>query len=284
MIIAKSEGRAGNQLFVVAALLKLKRARERLVLHRFDDFDSLMAASSPEIRHLRFPRVPRVRWWFLLESTLRTLAAFRITRTVRMADGGDQLEMSRGLVPLALFDAGFCQDERLVDTAQIREFWRTKTEVENAWLSSLNLTPETLEGRMSCFVHVRRGDYLYWPSPEFPAALDADWYRTQMLKAKARSDIPVRFLIFSDDPDFCRNAFGDDPDIVIVDAPSDLSFLAMSRCQAGILSASTFSWWAAKLASVDQPGPFIAPRYWFGSGTKQWLGSPTPVDGFLEWA
>lgn len=284
MIIAKSEGRAGNQLFVVAALLKIKKTREKLVLHRFDDFDSVLSPRTPEILNLRFPPAPRLRWWFLMESALRALAALRITRTVSLADGGGRLEMSRGLLPVALFDGGFCQDERLIDTITIGKFWREKTEAESAWLSSLKLTPETLEGRVSCFVHVRRGDYLHWPSPDFPAALDTEWYVEQMETIRERFGKPVRFLVFSDDLDFCRVAFKDVSDVSIVDAPSDYSFLAMSHCHAGILSASTFSWWAAKIASTDQAGPFIAPRYWFGARRKQWIGSPTPLDGFLEWA
>lgn len=284
MIIAKSEGRAGNQLFVVAALLKLKRAREKLVLHRFDDFDSLLSPRTPEILNLRFPPAPRLRWWFLLESTLRALAVLRITRTVFLADSGDRLEMSRGLLPIALFDGGFCQDERLIDTTTVRKFWLEKTEAESAWLSSLDLTPETFDDQVSCFVHVRRGDYLHWPSPDFPAALDSEWYVEQMTTIRERLGQPVKFLVFSDDPDFCRVAFNDISDVSIVDAPSDYSFLAMSHCHAGILSASTFSWWAARLASIDQPGPFIAPRYWFGARKKEWVGSPTPLDGFLDWA
>lgn len=284
MIIARSEGRAGNQLFVVSALLKIKGEREKLLLHLFDDFDSLLDASSPDIQHLRFPRFPRVRWWYLLESALRVLARLRITKIVHLSKGGDRLEFSRALLPIALFDGGFCQDERLLDTKTIREFWQQKTVSEVPWLAGLKLTPETSDGGVSCFVHVRRGDYLFWPSPDFPAALEAEWYLSQMDKVRKRANTRVRFLVFSDDPDFCQNAFADVPDIAIVDARSDLSFLAMSHCHAGILSASTFSWWAAKLAAVDKPGPFIAPRYWFGSRRKEWMGSPTPIDGFLEWA
>jgi hypothetical protein len=137
---------------------------------------------------------------------------------------------------------------------------------------------------MTCFVHVRRGDYLHWPSPDFPAALEADWYASQMEEVRKQSIAPVRFLMFSDDPDFCQVTFANTPDIVLIDAPSDFSFLAMSHCQAGILSASTFSRWVAKLAAADQPGPCIAPRYWYGWRRREWIGSPTPEEGFLEWA
>jgi hypothetical protein len=284
MIIARSAGRAGNQLFVVSALLKLKSKREKLVLLSFDDFHSLLEPRSREIRRLRFPRALRLDWWLLTKRVLRTLAAFRITKMVQLSDGGDRLQFSRGLLPVALFVGQYCQDERLLEMERIRQFWRAKSEAESTWLASLKLTPETLGGSFSCFVHVRRGDYLETPSPEFPLALDADWYASQMDKVRKQSTTPVRFLMFSDDLDFCQVAFANRPDIVFVDAPSGLSFLAMSHCQAGILSASTFSWWAAKLAEASQPGPFIAPRYWFGWRSKEWSGSPTPEEGFVEWA
>jgi hypothetical protein len=283
MIIAKGLGRAGNQLFVVAALLKLAKPHERLVLYGFEPFKALLGVNSDKVVYAEFPARPRLRWWYWIESVLRLASLFRLTKIVSGGQDGQPLEVSKGLLPITLFDGGYCQDEHLVDLDQVTAFWRQKCEAEQTWLAGLNLGPHDSFESISCFVHVRRGDYLHWPSPEFPAALEADWYLTQIDKVRKRSQTPVKFLLFTDDYDYCRNIFGSIHDLEIVEAPPDLAFLAMSRCDAGILSASSFSWWAARLAATEKRGPFIGPTYWCGWRKQEWMGPPGSVNKFLEW-
>ena len=132
------------------------------------------------------------------------------------------------------------------------------------------------------FVHVRRGDYLSWPSEEYPAALPASWY-TNHIQRLSRKFPHSRFLVFSDDTEYCREAFSDLPQTTIVEAPVKESFFAMSQCDGGILSASSLSWWAAFISKESHAGPFIAPEYWIGWPESSWENSDVRDSSFLEW-
>ena len=72
----------------------------------------------------------------------------------------------------------------------------------------------------------------------------------------------VRFLVFSNDPDWCRARFTA-PDFAVVDsrgrtAAEDMHL--MSLCTHAILANSSFSWWAAWLKTDAGPATVVCPR------------------------
>jgi hypothetical protein len=98
-------------------------------------------------------------------------------------------------------------------------------------------------------VHVRRGDYA--DHPELYVQLDEDYYH----RAMERADPP--YLIFSDDPAWCRPRFPDDCLIVEHNRDYEDLFL-MASCDTVITANSSFSWWGAWLST----GRRIYPRRW----------------------
>ena len=129
------------------------------------------------------------------------------------------------------------------------------------------------------FVHVRRGDYLThsvgrkptglgWVDGGTPVALPAAWYRERM--EELRDALPgVRFVLVGDDPTWAdRELAGPDTVTSNLDAGTDLALLA--RCDAGILSASSFAWWGAWFAQRQSDGPFLAPLHWLGHAVGEW--------------
>ena len=129
------------------------------------------------------------------------------------------------------------------------------------------------------FVHVRRGDYLThsvglkpnglgWVDGGTPVALPAAWYRERM--EELRDTLPgVRFILVGDDPTWANQELvGIDTVTSDLDAPADLALLA--RCDAGILSASSFAWWGAWFAQRKGDGPFLAPLHWLGHAVDAW--------------
>lgn len=124
------------------------------------------------------------------------------------------------------------------------------------------------------FVHIRRGDYLYWPSLDFPAVLDDSWYLSQIKRVVAMNK-HAKFLFFTDDPDYVRDNFLNkikNSDIFHVSEAIDMA--VMAHCSGGILSASSFSWWAARLAlEGGRHGGFIAPNFWVGHSKGIWYPS-----------
>jgi hypothetical protein len=123
-------------------------------------------------------------------------------------------------------------------------------------------------GKSSVFLHVRRGaDY---KRSDHHGVLTMKYFNEATRRIRAQvSD--VKFFVFGDDHDFMRqNFFG--PEFVLVNhIPPDTSLLhedmqLMSFCKHGVISNSSFSWWAAWLG--DQSDRFIfAPKRWFGSQT-----------------
>ena len=121
------------------------------------------------------------------------------------------------------------------------------------------------------FVHIRRGDYLYWPSRELPAVLDLAWYE-RAIEAMQEKNKSAVFILMGDDPFYLRDVFKESDRLVISDNPPEIDMALMSLCHSGILSASSFAWWGAFYARSNQKvdATFLAPQYWGGHRAKKW--------------
>jgi hypothetical protein len=132
------------------------------------------------------------------------------------------------------------------------------------------------------FVHIRRGDYLSWPSPKYPAFADISWYRLAMLKIKKKINKPI-FIIMSDDLSYVRKYFKETNFLIISNNQAEEDLAIMSMCSGGILSPSSFGWWGAFMArskKVDKVNSyFISPKFWAGHRKKKWF----PAYFYTNW-
>lgn len=123
------------------------------------------------------------------------------------------------------------------------------------------LTPykETLINNEVCSIHVRRGDYLNLP--DHHPVQNMNYY----MKAIKMMPRDCKFLIFSDDLEWCKQNFPDISDkFIFVDGNKDYEdLLIMSQCNHNIIANSSFSWWAAWL-NCNHDKKVIAPLKWFG--------------------
>lgn len=113
------------------------------------------------------------------------------------------------------------------------------------------------------FVNIRRGDYLHWPSKQFPAVLSLSWYKKAMTLIKEKVNNPV-FILISDDKQYLKDVFVQSDNLFISENESKLDLSIMSLCKHGILSASTFAWCGAYFANLKKENKpfFIAPKNW----------------------
>lgn len=131
------------------------------------------------------------------------------------------------------------------------------------------LTRETPDRKLLA-AHVRRGD-MVGKSDE----LSLDYYREaySTLLKKNRLPANTKLDIFTDDPEWCENNLNIPVGKIYSNHKAVADFLLFSEYENMILSASTFSWWAAKLnpciSSVVAPDPFSsgnpnlkADAYW----------------------
>ncbi len=125
--------------------------------------------------------------------------------------------------------------------------------------------------RQTCFLHVRRGDYLNLNPTEFWVQ-DNTYFLPALQAIKQRVSGPRRWLVLSDDLKWCREqAWTNQPPFEIVDEPDEIAgLMLMSLCEGGaVISNSTYSWWGAMLGCNYVGAPVAYP--------KKWIGKENPV-------
>lgn len=264
MILAKSMGRLGNQLFQFGAVMKTAKKNETVVLVGFHQLLAVFPALNEIVRIYPYGKSQKKivhKLWKLFAF----LSRVRVIQSVQEGYGGEHLVETAGILPIRLFAGGFCQNPALMDFEAVSRLY------DDSQGSGFGPSPKRppAHDQRTCFVHVRRGDYLEWPTPTDAAALPISWYRTQM--QKMRDTHPgISFNVYSDDTPLAESELGKGNDIEFSHGDLRDDFFAMSECDAGILSASTFSWWASFFAQRRGEGPFVAPKFWFGWKAKEW--------------
>ncbi len=109
-------------------------------------------------------------------------------------------------------------------------------------------------------VHVRRGDYVR--NPFYVDLTRTAYYENALAQFKGE-----KFLIFSDDREFCEEYF-DGEDYEFDEHEGDIDALnTMASCKGIIIANSSFSWWAAFLG--DKNKKVVAPMEWYTDGEER---------------
>ena len=124
------------------------------------------------------------------------------------------------------------------------------------------LTPSADVQQMDgvCGMHVRRGDYLQLKNCY--QILDYNYYKAAMDEVKAD-----KYLIFSDDIEYCKTIFkGDQYLFSEGDVYNDLAIMSKG-CEHLIMANSSLSWWGAYLNNNFNK-KIVAPAKWFGPALR----------------
>lgn len=117
-------------------------------------------------------------------------------------------------------------------------------------------------------IHVRRGDYV--DNPFYVQLWETDYYD------KAIALFPLKkFIVFSDDPEYCKERFKGDRFQVVTggDELSDLN--EMASCESNILANSSFSWWAGYLnKNIHKQVVAPSPSNWYTDGKVRTVCPP----------
>ena len=116
---------------------------------------------------------------------------------------------------------------------------------------------QTLQFGAAISLHIRRSDYVEKQS--YHPLCTLDYYKKAL--GKLPHNVPV--LIFSDDPNWCKNQYLFQSDRFIVSETNDnlMDLCLMTMFSYHIIANSSFSWWGAWLAGSKH---VIAPKIWFG--------------------
>ena len=279
MKIVEFIGGLGNQMFQFALLTALKRAFpeeevkgdisqfEAYRLHNGYELDRIFGirigeASPEEIRRLRFV-FPN----YLFSRAYRRLpACFQKKTYCREA-----LDMTWDPTVLTKkgdrYFSGYWQNERyFVQAAEdIRKafaFSPFQDERNKALAAQLQAGDQTVG------IHVRRGDYTR--DPLFRDICTEDYFRNALALLPGGMK-RYRYVIFSNDPAWCRSFFGSvlgEDKITLPDwnrgKESWRDMQLLSLCPRLILANSSFSWWAGWLDPRAQ-GRIMVPEKWLNA-------------------
>lgn len=277
MIIFFEDGRLGNQLFQYAALSKLYPS-ERLIFFGCGELKHVLSSSDAII--LEKGSLPRwlmfgIRCFILLLARLRIIGTIQETRKNAVY----AINRFRGIVVgVCILKSSYFQHQKLLDGINPAFALRSSLRWDAMnWLKSRVTRISEMD---VVFVHIRRGDYLAWPSREFPAVLDLHWYLNAMIRMRSIVDNPL-FIVLTDDLYYARDCFEGQKDVIVSDNNCLIDFALMSLCVHGILSPSSFAWWGAWFSKKHShgAGTFLAPRYWGGHRKKEWI----PEGFFADW-
>jgi Glycosyl transferase family 11 len=122
---------------------------------------------------------------------------------------------------------------------------------------------DQIENTCSVALHIRRGDYVSnQAAAQFHGLCDMIYY-LDAIKSIKQQWPKIEVFVFSDEPDWARANLRLDVPIHFIDAnPGHIDLELMRRCQHHVIANSSFSWWAAWLASSKHQ-MVCAPRRWF---------------------
>lgn len=171
---------------------------------------------------------------------------------------------------------GYWQNEQYFSkiASLIRDRFKFKTPLDE----QNNALAEEILSSNSISVHIRRGDYL--KDPLLGGICDVAYYKRSIDLMTFKVQMP-KYIIFSDDIDWCRNNLQLTDPIFVSWNKGKRSYIdmqLMSLCKHNIIANSSFSWWAAWLNNNEKK-IVIAPQNWVNDplykniniAQKEWL-------------
>jgi len=114
------------------------------------------------------------------------------------------------------------------------------------------------------FIYIRKGDYVGNKLYE----IDYDTYFNSALNMLIQcNESKIKLNVLSNDVEYCKsynvlNKFSSEIDITFIDCVDEIEcFYLMTQCVGGILSNSSYSWWASYINNNNDK-KFIIPKKW----------------------
>lgn len=258
-IIVRLKGGLGNQLFQYYTAYNLAKEKNYiLVLDTcYLKNDNLRDFSLHHL-NINFPVIKNnyYRKFFILFNSIREFSfPFFHHETIEYYFDENLKNINKSIIL-----NGYYQHEKY--------FLKIKNEINNDFnflskkIKNKNIL-DMMKNNNSIALHIRRGDYIKDSSTyEKHGVCDLSFY-DQAINYFSKNN--PYFFIFSDDIEWCKNNISINGKFIFVSdiCSSDIEeFLLMQNCKNFIISNSTFSWWAAWLAT-NNTKIIICPKNWF---------------------
>ena len=190
-----------------------------------------------------------------------------ILRKINMSNGipeesVEYIQPAFSYSPVPYFEnirlSGYYQSEKFFDKKLVAELFsiddKSKKHIEESY-------GEIFKNEIIS-INVRRGDYLKRPLRQ--PICEMPYFK----KAINYFGRDKRYLIISDDIEWCKKKFIGDNYLFIDDEPPVIDLYLQTYCTHNIISNSTFSWWGAWL-NPNVNKIVVAPKNWFGVQMKE---------------
>ncbi len=281
-IIIRLAGGMGNQMFQYAAALSLSTDMGATLLIDTSLLGKETRGYDDTVRHFELAQLfkgPFKKADFWDCTALYPLSSSFFHRLAHKLLGGfvkaelivqrsyDKIELTPGRMNLMGIVGRFqSQDYFKNHEAKVLDAFRIKLPDSE----KLRVLLETIRSESTVGIHVRRGDYVTHPGYSKSIGFVGESYlNAAMSYATEKLETKPKFVVVSDDHDWCRSFFGEDVFIVsetFLPNPAHSDFLILSNFRNLIISNSTFAWWAAKIGEANSQ-LIIAPKKWAKSGS-----------------
>tara|TARA_Y100000385_G_scaffold287510_1_gene351941 strand:- start:10584 stop:11453 length:870 start_codon:yes stop_codon:yes gene_type:complete len=276
MIFFFQSGQLGNQIFQYLAIKKFDD-KAKVV---FIGADALTKVFSTEIINIPSPKIQdSYLYRFLFKFIIRyfpgillflsdSIGLITSVEESRGANGSKFITRFGLLKKIVFFKKSYyqCSENSYISAAQNLKIHNCLIQEAKNKIIQIDNDQNKLY-----FIHIRRGDFIHWPSANSPAVVPLTWFLNQM-NAILATNPDAKFLIFSNDKPYAEEFFHLNPLCFVISETEEIEFTMMSMCLGGgILSPSTFAWWAAFLGKRDSSSAnYVAPKYWIGHRSHQW--------------
>jgi len=276
IIILIENGRLGNQIFEYQAARKFAKSGSLL----FVGYSLLPSIINDSLTFFPFRHFPLISK-FIIKFRRRLLIILKSLKFLSFIEDSldDAFTIRHGFLKNVYILNGFFQSNKLFSSYLFEPLYfsynfNNKISASRYYLSTLAVNKQNPLSWYFC--HIRRGDYLSWPTSG-PAVLPANWFID--CACRILKDPSNTLFIFSDDPFYAFDIFSDTERAIIIHNNLVDDLALMINCIGGaILSPSSFSLFAA-LTSFKVNPYFLAyaPEYWCGWRIGEWLPNSIQV-------
>ena len=250
-------GQFGNQLFQFNLCLRNLNENEKIIFIGFEDLSKFIKKNN-NFFFIKKNIFSKLIIKFRNLIIKKIINRFKITNTI-LENARGQITKHRGLINFITLIDGHFEKENLIKDDFI--YYLKKLKIENKAKKYLE---KIKKKKKIFFVHIRLRDNLVGIDKKYPSVLPLIWFFKckNLIKKKNRNSL---FIFLSDDINFLKKNLNKN-EIYIKDNNPFYNFFIMKNCDGGVLSPSTFSWWAAYLSKKKD---FFAPEFWHGHRKKE---------------
>lgn len=264
MVLFFGAGRLGNQLFQYHFINSVENEKHTIIVYNFKELLELFD-SVPKVINIQ-NKILKDLIRILALPLLNFLAQTKLISSYKIDTYNENgfvvpditYSKNKGLLPIIYIYPCFAQSEMFFKHNLTSNLVLKKKYVEKAE-EFLAPIPKNYQ---KVFIHVRRGDYIHFSVlGKMGVALPITYYRSRIKWYQENIENPF-FVFLTDDPEFVEYCFENVHNKAISRNSMFVDFAIITLCEYGIMSNSSFSWWAAYMMKSRKK--VFSPKYWLG--------------------